>query len=71
MDDIKQTVGHHTYFNIGAFDAREKVQRNCPDGWRAGVKIGSEPLPAGAVLVGQVKVHHGDPPYPLYVYPAA
>ncbi|MDI6872114.1 MAG: hypothetical protein QME79_12375 [Bacillota bacterium] len=67
---IEEEVGYHNYFRIGAFEARDLVQAKCPPGWRAGVELfPNEPLPAGAVRVGQVRVHHGDPARVLYVYP--
>jgi hypothetical protein len=67
-NEVKETVGYHNYFRVGAFEAQELVQAKCPDGWRAAVDVGG-PIPAGAVRVGQVRVHHGDPVFPLYVYP--
>lgn len=70
-EEIKAVVGHHNYFMIGVAEAEQKVQECCPPGWMARVNIWPRtPLPEGAVRVGQVRVHHGDPAYPLYVISA-
>lgn len=67
-EQVKALVGYHNYFNIGTFEAQEKVQASCPEGWRA-LAATSLHVPDGAVRVGQVKVRHADPAFPLYVYP--
>ena len=69
-EEIKRVVGYHNYFRIGVAEAEAKVQERCPSGWMARTQIWpSTPMPEGAVRVGQVKVHHGDPAYALYVCP--
>ena len=70
-DEIKKAVGYHNYFRIGVAEAEQKVQQACPSGWVARAQIWpNKPIPAGAIRVGQVRVHQGDPSYALYVYPA-
>jgi len=71
-EEIKAAVGYHNYFRIGTAEAEQKVQECCPAGWIARAQIWpSRRMPEGAVRVGQVRVHQGDPSYPLYVCPAA
>jgi len=65
---IRQVVGHHNYYLIGAYEARDKVQEVCPPGWRVFVAVdGDRHIPAGGIRVGQVKAVHGDRAMPLYV----
>ena len=68
--EIRDKVGNQNYFNIGAYEARDKLQEVAPEGWKAFVKVlNSDEIPEGAIRVGQVKVRDGDPSFPLYLYP--
>jgi len=66
--EVARAVGYHNYFRLGVHEASAFVQRKCPAGWRCFVGFTQAP-PEGAIRVGQVLVHQGDPPYELYVYP--
>lgn len=67
-ESIKAQVGYHNYFNLGVFEALDRVQDKCPPGWKAFVDFGQSTVPEGVIHVGQVTVRTADPSYPLYVY---
>jgi hypothetical protein len=73
--EAQAAVGYINLYMVGTAEAVEMVQRRCPEGWLA-TRGDWEPdastaTPVGYVRVGQVKVRHGDPAYPLYIYPMA
>lgn len=70
-EEVKAIVGYHNYFRLGVVEAVREVQARCPDGYRVSFQLNKEPMPENAIVVGQIKVHHGDPGMPLYVYPIA
>lgn len=56
---------------VGYHDAIDLVQAKCPPGWRA-ISVWGIAHPVarpGMLRVGQVRCVHGDPDYPLYIYP--
>lgn len=68
---MKAIVGYHNYFQIGISEARELVQKrldNAGLNWRAVCPIDRR-APERSIRVGQVRVHHGDMAFPLYVVP--
>lgn len=70
IDEVKTTVGYHNYFRISLEEAVACVQEKCPAGWRAWASaFRANNPPEGAIRVGQVRVHQGDPEFPLYVIP--
>jgi hypothetical protein len=66
---VARSVGYRNYFRVGCFEAADMISRDCPAGWRGAVAVMTSEMPNGSVRVGQVKVHHGDPEYGLFVCP--
>ena len=73
IEAVKETIGHCNYYMVGTFEARRRVQHQLDQAgitdWRAGYSHDAAFMPEGAVRVGQVKVHHGDREFPLWVRP--
>jgi len=73
IEKVKETIGHCNYYMVGTFEARSIVQAQLDmagiTDWRAGYSHWCKTIPEDAVRVGQVKVHHGDQEYPLWVQP--
>ena len=71
--DAAKLVGYHNYFMVGLYDAIDIIQSRCPPGWR-GTELQSitcDPITSAyksCVCVGQVRVHSGDPDFPLIIY---
>jgi len=74
---VLQQVGYHDLFHLGYYEAIDRVQQSCPEGWRAGATRYSAPpgelpndpkIPEGALRVGQFRIRQGDPEYVLYIY---
>ena len=73
IDTVKETLGHSNYYMRGTFEVVDEMQgrltRSGITDWKVGYCHRGQVLPDGAVRVGQVKVHHGDSEYPLWVRP--
>ncbi|PCJ05953.1 MAG: hypothetical protein COB10_12750 [Planctomycetota bacterium] len=73
LEAVKAIIGPCDFFMVGTFEARDMVQRQLDRAgitdWRAGYSHDAAFMPEGAVRVGQVKVHHGDREFPLWVRP--
>lgn len=70
---IKILVGYHNYFRVGVFEAIKLVEKSMDAAgldrkkWYASYSKKIDSVPDGGIRVGQVRVHHGDQSYPLYV----
>ena len=73
IDTVKETLGHSNYYMRGTFEVVDEMQgrltRSGITDWKVGYCHRGQVMPDGAVRVGQVKVHHGDPEFPLWVRP--
>jgi len=73
IETVKETIGHCNYYMHGTFEAQDIVQKQLDRAeitdWKAGYSHHVNTIPEDAVRVGQVKVHHGDQEYPLWVRP--
>ena len=73
LDTVKKVLGHCNYFMWGTFETQDFLQKQLDRAeitdWKAGYSHHVNAMPEGAVRVGQVKVHHGDQEYPLWVKP--
>ena len=71
IETVKETIGHCNFFMLGTYEARDLVQRQLDRAgiadWRVGYSHHVQAMPDGAVRVGQVKVRHGDPEFPIWV----
>ena len=63
-------VGHHHYYQLGVFEAVDRVGAACPHEWKAGYAHAHDTVPADMLAhrVGQVRVRHGDPSFVLYIW---
>jgi hypothetical protein len=50
---------------LSLFRAVEGIR--CLPGWHAGYIGPGGILPPGAIRVGQIRIHHGDPEFPLFL----
>jgi len=73
IETVRETIGHCNYYMVGTFEARGIVQKQLDRAgiadWNAGYSHHVNRMPADAIRVGQVTVHHGDSSYPLWVQP--
>ena len=71
IETVKETIGHCNLYMVGTFEAAAQMnQRLAWAGiidWKAGWSHHVNAMPEEAIRVGQVKVHHGDQPHPLWV----
>ena len=67
---VKEQIGYINVFRRGVFDVLDEANEDAPPGWRV-TYTGwhARDIPDGAVRVGQVRVHHGDPEFRLYAIP--
>lgn len=66
-----QTLGlpYINDYMVDVSDSIKKAQSHVPAGWRVIYTQHNAPQPANSIRIGQVKVRHSDPDYPLYVIP--
>jgi len=68
LAEVAIQVGYCNAYCQGVFEVANEIQSSLPAGFRVEVgKIFNEKVPAGSIRVGQVKVRHGDPSFPLYI----
>ena len=72
IETVKETIGEACNpYMVGTFEAVAQMNQRLDwagiDDWKAGYSMDYAPLPEGAIRVGQVTVHHGDPAHPLWV----
>lgn len=72
IETVKGTIGQPCNpYMVGTFEAVAQMNQRLDwagiDDWKAGYSMDYAPLPEGAIRVGQVTVHHGDPAHPLWV----
>ena len=60
-------AGYTNAYMKSVFEVKDNIQALLPDGFRVIVDRLDTPIPASAIRVGQVRVRHGDPEFPLYV----
>jgi len=73
IETVKKILGHCNYYMWGTDETRNFLQKQLDRAkitdWKAGYSRHVNVIPEDAVRVGQVKVHHGDQEYPLWVRP--
>jgi hypothetical protein len=67
---VATQIGYRNVFRRGVYEVRDEIQAELAemglaDGFIVTTVGGG--TPDSAVRIGQVRVHHGDPSYPLYV----
>jgi len=71
IETVKETIGHCNLYMVGTFEAVDQMNQRLKwakiDDWKAGYSHHVNAMPEEAIRVGQVKVRHGDQPYPLWV----
>jgi hypothetical protein len=60
-------AGYCNTFRRGVGEVMKEIQEQLPNGFRVGYVNSEKEIPSNAINIGQVKVHHGDPAFPLYV----
>lgn len=55
---------------VSPFESVKIAQEKCPFGYRVVYgRLGQEKPPINGIRIGQCKVRHGDPEFPLYAVP--
>jgi hypothetical protein len=67
LAEVAIQVGYINRFQQSLFDVIDEIQKSLPDGFRVTYEWHGKPAPENSIRIGQVKIHSGDPEYPLYI----
>ncbi len=76
--EIARLAGSVNAFRMGLFEVKDEIAARLPVGWNVSTGTGTHKyalqapeIPAAAtdpILLGFVRVHHGDPHYPIWLW---